>query len=76
MLGCRLVPELRSTSGHVITIEDWTGLRPARDGDVRLEAQRLPPLPPGATDGDGRPLPAAARRPLVRKKRAQQKCRT
>jgi glycine/D-amino acid oxidase-like deaminating enzyme len=41
---CALVPELKA--GTVIKVEEWAGLRPGRDGDVRLELEAKP-LPTG-----------------------------
>jgi D-amino-acid oxidase len=40
---CKLVPALKDP--RTVKIDEWTGLRPAREGDVRLEAEALPPPP-------------------------------
>lgn len=43
------MPELRDAA-TVIKVDDWTGMRPCREGDVRLELEELA-LPPTVASG-------------------------
>ena len=46
---CKLVPGLRDP--RTVRIDEWTGLRPGRDGDVRIQLEEAV-----ATDGSAAPL--------------------